>query len=73
MSLITWNDNFRVNVREIDEQHKRWVEILNGLHPLRETVKKVNKVGVNPRGELHHASRTQEIYARTQSESCTVI
>ncbi len=44
-----------------------------GLHPLRETVKKVNKVGVNPRGELHHASRTQEIYARTQSESCTVI
>ena len=35
-----------------------------GLHPLRETVKKVNKVEDNPRGELHHASRTQEIYAR---------
>ncbi len=35
-----------------------------GLHPLRETVKKVNKVEDNPRGELHHAIRAQEIHAR---------
>ena len=39
-----------------------------GPDPLRETVKKVNKVEVNPRGELHHARRTQEIHTRVQSE-----
>ena len=39
-----------------------------GRDPLRETVKKVNKVEVNSRGELHHARRTQEIHTRVQSE-----
>ena len=43
------------------------------LHPSRETVKKVNKEEVNPRGELRHESRTQEIHARIQSECCTAI
>ncbi len=29
---ITWDDSFSVNVAEIDEQHKKWIEITNDLH-----------------------------------------
>ena len=64
MSLITWNDNFRVNVREIDEQHKRWVEILNNLYDAMKEGKGVEKVArllTGPRGihedTFHHRRR----------------
>ncbi len=32
MALMTWSDNFSVNVAQIDEQHKKLVGILNDLH-----------------------------------------
>ena len=32
MSLITWNDQFSVGVEEIDSQHKKLVQLINGLH-----------------------------------------
>lgn len=32
MSLMEWNQKFSVNVKEIDEQHKKWIGILNELH-----------------------------------------
>ncbi len=32
MSLIAWNDTLSVGVREIDEQHRKLVQLINGLH-----------------------------------------
>jgi len=31
MALINWNDNYSVNVAEIDEQHKELIAIINEL------------------------------------------
>jgi hemerythrin len=32
MSLIEWNDDFSVRIEEIDNQHKKLIEIINELH-----------------------------------------
>lgn len=32
MPFITWIDKFSVNVEAIDEQHKKWIDILNNLY-----------------------------------------
>jgi len=32
MSLITWNDHLNVGVEEIDQQHQKLVQLINGLH-----------------------------------------
>lgn len=32
MALLSWNANYSVNVREIDDQHKNLVRLLNDLH-----------------------------------------
>ena len=32
MARITWDDSFSVHVEEIDEQHKKWISIINELH-----------------------------------------
>jgi hemerythrin len=32
MSLITWNDSYSVNIREIDRQHLKLVQIINDLN-----------------------------------------
>ncbi len=32
MKLITWNDNYSVNVEEIDNQHKELIRIINELY-----------------------------------------
>jgi len=32
MSLITWSDEYSVNIKEIDKQHRQLVEIINQLH-----------------------------------------
>ncbi len=32
MALITWSDALSVQVREIDDQHKRLVQLINSLH-----------------------------------------
>ena len=32
MALITWKDEYSVNVNEIDNQHKKIVELINNLH-----------------------------------------
>ncbi len=32
MSKIEWDDSFSVNNIEIDDQHKRWIEIFNEMH-----------------------------------------
>ena len=32
MPKIEWDDSFSVGVVAIDEQHRRWIEIINELH-----------------------------------------
>ena len=32
MPLIEWDENFSVNIKEIDDQHKKWVKMLNDLY-----------------------------------------
>lgn len=32
MAFFEWNDTFSVNIREIDEQHKKLVSLLNDIH-----------------------------------------
>ena len=32
MALITWNETLAVNIKKIDDQHKRLVELINILH-----------------------------------------
>ncbi len=32
MSYIIWDESFSVEVKEIDEQHKKWISIINELH-----------------------------------------
>lgn len=32
MSLITWSDQLSVGVEEIDQQHQKLVQLINGLH-----------------------------------------
>jgi hemerythrin-like metal-binding protein len=32
MSLITWSDKYSVGVEEIDTQHKKLIQLINGLH-----------------------------------------
>lgn len=32
MPIVTWCDDFSVNVEKIDEQHKKMLELVNNLH-----------------------------------------
>lgn len=32
MSIITWNDNFSVGIRQFDDEHKELIEIINKLY-----------------------------------------
>lgn len=32
MSFLTWSDEYSVNIKEIDNQHRKLIEIINQLH-----------------------------------------
>ena len=32
MALMEWSEKLSVNIKEVDEQHKKWIKLLNDLH-----------------------------------------
>ncbi len=32
MALLIWDNNYSVKVKEIDEQHKSWIDLINYMH-----------------------------------------
>ena len=32
MPLMTWTDKYSVNIKEVDSQHVKLVDLLNGFH-----------------------------------------
>ncbi len=32
MSLVSWSSSFSINIKKVDEQHKKLIEMLNELH-----------------------------------------
>ncbi|MBX3008862.1 MAG: bacteriohemerythrin [Melioribacteraceae bacterium] len=32
MALISWNENYSVKIRDIDDQHKKLIDLINELH-----------------------------------------
>ena len=49
MARIEWDDSYSIDHREIDEQHKKWIEIYNELHEtlMRGDIKDLLGVTVN--------------------------
>lgn len=45
MPLLTWNEKYSVNIKAIDEQHKRWIEILNELYDAMKSARGSEVVG----------------------------
>jgi hemerythrin len=45
MALITWNETFTINIKKIDDQHKRLVELINILHDSMKTGKANEVIG----------------------------
>lgn len=32
MPLLNWDNNYSVKIKEIDEQHKSWIDLINYMH-----------------------------------------
>lgn len=32
MPLLTWNENMMIGIQSIDNQHQRWIDLINDLH-----------------------------------------
>ncbi len=59
MSHIEFNDEMTLNIREIDEQHKKWIAIHNRLHDVLTTgsSKDVEKTAVETLQDMMEYSR----------------
>ncbi len=44
MPIVTWSDEYRVNVKEIDVQHQKMLELVNNLHSAVEACEKKRKL-----------------------------
>jgi hemerythrin len=67
MGIIQWDSKYEVNVRKIDRQHRKIVDILNKLYDLQETDKTqrdIQKIFDNLRVYISTHFKTEEAYLR---------
>jgi len=55
MSLIRWNESLRLNVTEIDQQHRRLVEMINELSEAMRQGKSKERLGKTLKGLVAYA------------------
>jgi len=60
VSKIEWNDSFSVNNAEIDNQHKKWIEIYNQMHD-----RMIDTTDIDYNGICKEALSSMHDYART--------
>jgi hemerythrin len=70
MSLVEWSDDLSVQVVEIDEQHKKLVEMLNDLHEAMRAGRARDKLGEILDGLIqyaeYHFSTEEEYFDRLE-------
>ncbi len=70
MSKIEWESSFSVNVPEIDEQHKKWIKIINELHDvmvdgnLKEVIEAPGKALTEMRDYTRHHFLSEEEFMK---------
>ena len=67
MGIIKWDSKYEVNVRKIDRQHRKIVDILNRLYDLQETAsdrRKMEKIFDDLRAYIATHFRTEEEYLK---------
>ena len=65
MAVILWNDSLSVNVAEIDQQHRRLIEMINDLNDAMRQGKGNDVLGATVNGLLAYAAlhfKTEEKY-----------
>lgn len=70
MALMNWSDNLSVNIKEIDEQHKRLVGMLNDLHDAMKDGKGSSMTGHVLTGLIQYVGThfaTEEKYMKTHA------
>jgi hemerythrin-like metal-binding protein len=57
MSLITWNDSYSVKVNEMDNQHKKLVDLINTMHDAMKVGKGKEIIGEISKALLDYTKR----------------
>ena len=68
MALITWSNNYSVNIKEIDAQHQKLVELVNLLHDHMKAGKGKDAVGKILKEladyTVYHFSTEEKLFAK---------
>ncbi|MBN1685384.1 MAG: hemerythrin family protein [Spirochaetales bacterium] len=67
MGIIRWDSKYEVNVKKIDRQHRKIVDILNKLYDLQENAadqRKIEKIFEDLRAYITTHFKTEEAYLK---------